>query len=787
MGGILWGRDERIRLGHLSLAFAFSLAVAASTMAQDAAPVARVALLQPESLPPSELEIGADGPADDVFEGEVEPGGAKGEDELDDLMSMDLDQLVNVDVVPSAITIPTGTLTATTTQADSPYTVTHITREMVEKSGARNLNELLDIFVPNLQVIRHHAHYNHVGIRGIISDREDKYLLRVNGKVMNNHFIVGADSERDLPLLRDIDCVDVIRGPGSTTYGAGAIAGVISITTLNGLTFEGFDVQGRQVFEQYLTTGEMRWGKSLGEESGLFAYYGFADQPGADQDDAPQINGRSGALPDAYPPAVAGQPTVYGIPNDEVALYGAAKHKIHLQYTHDTWDFWARYTLGSYLNANQVRNMYRPPIGVAPAGRILEDTPGSGGEYEQVTFFGSKIWEVSDDLQFSGILSWDSYDYVETRLNATKSYFPAREEELYFRLLGQWAPDDYNALAIGFEQSREIFGLDTRLSDQPTRGQRLGLIDEAWTVYTPSVFGEYRTDLSDPLTVILAARLDKHTYTDYMFSPRISVLLEMTEIDLLKFNIGQSTRKAGDEELRSQWIAPGNTAPEDEMIKYIELRWEQTPKENLLLASTVFYHLHDVIGFTGSTSQSTLLGTFESWGYELEAEYVHGSTYYTISQSYTKLIDGELTNPNLIQGISAAPYGFGNDFGNWSPNLTKFAVAQDLDCNTNVSTSLRVYWSFPGARDLAAYNRTLPTPSGSIGQADPGYDKAYGASVFLDAGYQKRLTDHLSWRLDLYNILGWADIDLNKRNYINRSTDYRSEAAAVGVSATANY
>ena len=57
--------------------------------------------------------------------------------------------------------------------------------------------------------------------------------------------------------------------------------------------------------------------------------------------------------------------------------------------------------------------------------------------------------------------------------------------------------------------------------------------------------------------------------------------------------------------------------------------------------------------------------------------------------------------------------------------------------------------------------------------------------MFLDFGYQRRWTEHLSWRLDLYNVLGWAD--LNKRNYINRNSDFRSEAAAVGVSATANY
>ena len=288
-----------------------------------------------ELLPPGESGRRRDGE-------EKEKSG----DDLDKLMSMDLDQLQNVsvevDMAESAVTIPTGTLTATTADSVSPYTVTHITREMIEKSGARNLNELLDEFVPNLQVIRHHSFQNHIGIRGIVSDREDKYLLRVNGRVMNQHFLVGADSERDVPLLRDIDFVDVIRGPGSTTYGPGAIAGVISIQTLNGVTFQGFDVQGRQGFEQYMTTTEMRYGEKLGEESGFFAYYGYGDQDGADPSDAPVIYGRTGALPNGYPPAVAGEPVPFYTPNDGATFHGHPQHKVHLEYTQGTFDVWAR-------------------------------------------------------------------------------------------------------------------------------------------------------------------------------------------------------------------------------------------------------------------------------------------------------------------------------------------------------------------------------------------------------------------------------------------------------------
>lgn len=720
-------------------------------------------------------------------EGDPEAGGdGKATDDLDKLMSMDLDQLTKVDVTPSSVTIPDGTLTATTTDSVSPLTVTHITREMIEKSGARTLNELLDIFVPNLQVIRHHSYYPHVGIRGTVSDREDKYLLRVNGKVMNNRFIVGADSERDLPMLRDIDCVDVIRGPGSTTYGAGALAGVISITTLNGTTFQGLDANVRQGFEQYMTTTEIRWGKSLGEDSGLFAYYGFADQPGADADDAPLINGRSGALPNGYPPAVAGQPVPFGIPNDETTNHGVSKHKLHLQYTKDTWDFWARLARGSYINPQTVRNTYRPPYGTATATAILEDRPGQAGDYQQVTFFGSKVWELSDEFNITTLASWDSYDFVESRFNAARSFFPAREEELYFRIMGQYTPDEIQAVAIGFEESREVFGLDTSLSDQPTRGQRVGLINDAWVTHTASVLGEYRVKLLDPLTVILAGRLDDHTYSRLLFSPRISTIYDASDIDAIKFNIGQSVRKQGDEELRFQYTANGSIA-DSEVLKNIELRWERRPTEHFNCGASVFYQHHDVVGFSGTVSRSLLLGTFQSWGWELEGNYEWESNYLSISQGYVKLLDGSLVDPTLIQGISAAPYGFGNDFANWSPYLTKVAWARDVDECTNISSSLRVYWAFPGARDLAHYNETLATPSGSIAQADPGYDKAFNANVYLDMGYQRKLSDHLAWRLDLYNVLGWIDIDLNKRNYINRVSDYRSEAAAVGISATATF
>jgi hypothetical protein len=97
------------------------------------------------------------------------------------------------------------------------------------------------------------------------------------------------------------------------------------------------------------------------------------------------------------------------------------------------------------------------------------------------------------------------------------------------------------------------------------------------------------------------------------------------------------------------------------------------------------------------------------------------------------------------------------------------------------STSLRAYWGFPGAKALADWNGAQSPPR-SFALADPGYDAAYGPSVFWNAGLEYRPTKHLTVRADAFNILGWADQTLNKRIYYFRGSDYSSEAASVALS-----
>lgn len=183
------------------------------------------------------------------------------------LFALPLEEAIELKMVSSA------TLTETTKRL-APAAVTTITREQIDRSGARSLDELLEIYVPGLQIMSKNTG-DQIGFRGIISDRNNKYLLLVNGHVMNNLTSVGAISERFLSMLGDIERIEVVRGAGSATYGPGAVAGVVSIYTFDSTTFEGTDVQIRQGFVEEFSSIEVRHGEKFDNDRGLFLYYGI--------------------------------------------------------------------------------------------------------------------------------------------------------------------------------------------------------------------------------------------------------------------------------------------------------------------------------------------------------------------------------------------------------------------------------------------------------------------------------------------------------------------------------
>ncbi len=113
----------------------------------------------------------------------------------------------------------------------SPLSMTIITHEMIKNSGARNMSELIEIYVPGFIYNINKWNGTVWGMRGVINDRNTKIIYLVNGHKMNTQSRDGFQSETVLGMLEDIERVEVLRGPAGIVYGSGAIAGIINVVT----------------------------------------------------------------------------------------------------------------------------------------------------------------------------------------------------------------------------------------------------------------------------------------------------------------------------------------------------------------------------------------------------------------------------------------------------------------------------------------------------------------------------------------------------------------------------
>lgn len=142
---------------------------------------------------------------------------------VEDFFNMSLEELLTIKV-------STGSFLSLDLQ-NSPMSLTIITSDQLEISGARHLSEALEIYVPGFQCIINKWNGIIWGMRGVTNDRNTKFIFLVNGHKQNMESRDGAMTELDLGMLDDIERIEVLRGPAGLMYGSGAIAGVINIIT----------------------------------------------------------------------------------------------------------------------------------------------------------------------------------------------------------------------------------------------------------------------------------------------------------------------------------------------------------------------------------------------------------------------------------------------------------------------------------------------------------------------------------------------------------------------------
>jgi len=113
---------------------------------------------------------------------------------------------------------------------DSPSTISVVTAEDIRLSGLTTIPDVLRSVV-GVDVMAMGAYQTDLSIRGFNNKINNKVLVLIDGRSTYVDFI-GTSFFTSFPIqIDDIERIEVIRGPGSSVYGANAVTGVINIIT----------------------------------------------------------------------------------------------------------------------------------------------------------------------------------------------------------------------------------------------------------------------------------------------------------------------------------------------------------------------------------------------------------------------------------------------------------------------------------------------------------------------------------------------------------------------------
>jgi outer membrane receptor protein involved in Fe transport len=155
---------------------------------------------------------------------------------LKQYLSMDIEELIN-----TKVSIATKTEQPV---SESPSTVSVISSEEIKNTGARQLEDLLNM-VPGFEVTRTYNGYYTVAVRGVKDSRTtSRVLILIDDNPINLIFYGDGIFYGHEINIDDIERIEIIRGPGSALYGRNAFSSVINIITKKAGSAENLRIKG---------------------------------------------------------------------------------------------------------------------------------------------------------------------------------------------------------------------------------------------------------------------------------------------------------------------------------------------------------------------------------------------------------------------------------------------------------------------------------------------------------------------------------------------------------------
>ncbi len=146
-----------------------------------------------------------------------------------------------------------------------------ISGDDIRRSGVTTLPDALRL-APGVHVGRVDSHQWAVGVRGFNDTFAQNLLVLMDGRSVYTPLFSGVFWQAQDTMLEDLDRIEVIRGPGSTIWGANAVNGVINIVSKPAKETQGGLIAGGGGVPQFGNFG-VRYGDKVGANT-FFRVYG---------------------------------------------------------------------------------------------------------------------------------------------------------------------------------------------------------------------------------------------------------------------------------------------------------------------------------------------------------------------------------------------------------------------------------------------------------------------------------------------------------------------------------
>ncbi|MBI9087908.1 MAG: TonB-dependent receptor plug domain-containing protein [Desulfobacterium sp.] len=713
----------------------------------------------------------------------------------------------------------TGTLTGIAT-SKVPVARTVITADDIAVTPARSIMDLLEVYVPGATFV-YHPNGSRFGFRGILGDQNFHYLLLVNGKNMNLKVEDGPFAEIFNRDLSDIQKIEIIRGPGSVTYGPGAIGGVLNIITHDATSSDGFKMGGELNQRYRYQNVHASYGKTL--PSGLNCYFsGSYSNSDGEEDTGWYYVDRThgfgyGYMSEEWGYLNTGTPVshYYGDALDKPQV------KLHAALAYEEWSGWMRYTSGSQYNMQEIsvyqdENDFHSQEWDVFAIELKHDHAfaekwalKTKAGFDSFSYRQISSWQGTDQPQENILQYRNNYSENEYNIQSTLSY--AHSDRFKY---AAGAAYSYESYGPRWGEAEDEFLMDLRppvgfasLEDSSAFYQEYGpgavTVIDAPHLATCSFLMEANLKFHKYAQLILSGRADKHELSTWAYSPRIALITELTKHDILKTVWQRSVRTPNMGEL---YVADheNTVSPEHEILENYELIFSHT-KENFSWNSYLYHNILDEVQWVVTKDTSDVVGQLKMWGFETEIEVKRddwrvGANYSHIKQDSWEWLDATVIPTqdlsNDVGGKLTIPDYAGNRINNFPSNAIKVFWTQNWTEALSSHLNGRFYWDQNQKKLLNEYleahgrGGTAETKAEMGAIYDEMTDHGYGEPSFtLNASVTWKLPIKTDMTLTLYamNLISHNNLRYKIQFYedilqeYSRQSSFIDEPVFVGI------